>query len=227
MTFADPATGLVVTCRAIQYRDFPTVEWTIHIKNGGQEDTPILEDIQALDLRLRRGDKEGEFTLHHNQGSLTTVQDFQPFVTPLGPDKELRLGADGGRPMCSTMPYFNLQWGERGAIIAVSWLGQWAAWQFDAPEKGEGLVQAFRREKAETGSGTFKLRGLDPAARYVVEDLDGGKVRRIAGGELMDDGLRIEISDRPGAAVIVYRKESLAAAQDAPPASAPPAAEAR
>lgn len=127
VTFADPATGLVVTCRAVQYRDFPTVEWTIYLKNAGREDTPILEDIQALDLRLRREESEGEFTLHHNQGSLTTIQDFQPFVTPLGPGKELRLGADGGRPMCTTMPYFNLQWGERGAIIVVSWVGQWAA----------------------------------------------------------------------------------------------------
>ena len=37
---------------AVEYHDFPTVEWTLYFKNTGTADTPILEDIQALDVRL-------------------------------------------------------------------------------------------------------------------------------------------------------------------------------
>jgi len=123
----DPATGLVVTCRAVEYRDFPTVEWTVYLKNTSQKDTPILENIQALDLSLQRDEDEAEFVLYHNQGSLTTAQDFQPFTTPLPPAKALPIGTKGGRPMNANMPYFNLQWGQQGLIIVLSWVGQWAA----------------------------------------------------------------------------------------------------
>ena len=36
-------------------------------------------------------------------------------------------------------------------------------WQFDVPEKGEGVVQAFRRAESVYEAARFKLRGLDPA----------------------------------------------------------------
>ncbi len=127
VTYTDPATALVVLCRAVEYRDFPTVEWTVHLQNQGPKDTPILENIQALDLSLQRDTDGAEFVLRHNQGSLTTPQDFQPFTTPLPPAKALPLGTSGGRPMNAHMPYFNLQWGQQGLIIVLSWVGQWAA----------------------------------------------------------------------------------------------------
>jgi alpha-galactosidase len=145
LIFSDPDTGLMLTCRAVEYRDFPTVEWTVYLKNAGPKDTPILENIQALDLRVERARKDGEFVLHHNQGSMTTAKDFQPFATPLAPGKELRLGTSGGRPMNVTMPYFNLAWGEQGMIIVVSWVGQWAA-SFNR-DAGGGLRVASGQER--------------------------------------------------------------------------------
>src|ERR1039457_4865455 len=54
LSWTDPATGLQVRCEAVVYEDFPTVEWTLHFKNTGTTDTPILENIQALDLALDR-----------------------------------------------------------------------------------------------------------------------------------------------------------------------------
>ena len=54
LSWTDPRTGLVVRCRAIEYHDFPTVEWTLSLKNTGPEPTPILEQIRALDLALKR-----------------------------------------------------------------------------------------------------------------------------------------------------------------------------
>ena len=52
--WTDPATGLQVRCVGIEYGDFPTVEWVVHFKNTGAEDTPILSDIQGVDLGLAR-----------------------------------------------------------------------------------------------------------------------------------------------------------------------------
>ncbi|MHB0999908.1 MAG: NPCBM/NEW2 domain-containing protein, partial [Armatimonadota bacterium] len=40
ITCTDPETGLVVRCVGIEYGDFPTVEWTVYLKNTGTSDTP-------------------------------------------------------------------------------------------------------------------------------------------------------------------------------------------
>jgi alpha-galactosidase len=83
---------------------------------------------------------------------------------------------------------------------------QWIAWQFDRPESGEGMVQAFRRAESVYTAAQLKLQGLDPNAEYVVTDIDKGKPVRAKGGELMEKGLSVEIGERPGAVVITYKR---------------------
>jgi len=110
----------------VVYHDFPTVEWTLYFKNTGTQDTPILEDIQALDARFERN-AEGEFVLHHSKGSPESPTDYEPFATVLEPKAEKRISAPGGRPTKSDLCYFNLEWPGEGVIIALGWPGQWAA----------------------------------------------------------------------------------------------------
>ena len=52
----------------------------------------------------------------------------------------------------------------------------------------------------------LKLQGLDQNAAYMVENLDGGKIEKLAGKDLMGTGLEIKITEKPGAALFVYRK---------------------
>jgi len=82
----------------------------------------------------------------------------------------------------------------------------WMAWQFDSPDAGAGVVQAFRRPQSPNAGITLKLRGLDPQATYTVTDLDAPAPKQMTGEELMGKGLEVVISGRPGAAVIAYRK---------------------
>ncbi len=82
----------------------------------------------------------------------------------------------------------------------------WMAWQFDCPEIGEGMVQAFRRAQSVDESRLLKLHGLDPKTVYAVRNLEVDKATLISGHELMSTGLPIGISDKPGAVVITYRK---------------------
>lgn len=126
-TWADPATGLTLRCVAVEYLDFPVVEWVLYFKNTGRAVTPILENIQAVDIRL---DSEGSspFLLHHNTGSPADGNDYRPLETPLKPGTTKRISAAGGRPTNTDWSYFNLQTGpESGLIAAVGWPGQWAA----------------------------------------------------------------------------------------------------
>ncbi len=126
LVYLDPATGLQIRWVLVAYADFPTVEWTLYFKNTGSADTPIVERIQALDLRIERSET-GEFLLHHNVGSPANGNDYGPLQTPLGPGAGKRLGGAGGRPTNADWSYFNLEWAGEGMIVAVGWPGQWAA----------------------------------------------------------------------------------------------------
>lgn len=86
-------------------------------------------------------------------------------------------------------------------------LGAWMAWQFDVPETGAGLVQVFRREGSFYESARFRLRGLDPQARYAVTDPDHPAPQELTGSELLERGLRVELPDCPAAALISYQKQ--------------------
>ena len=136
-TYTDPQTGLIVRCSVVEYANYPTVEWTLSFKNSGDHDTPILAGILPLDTRLERG-AEGEFLLHHFIGSPCQANDYEPLETILGPKAETHITTQGGRPTNSDLPYFNIETGSNGGVIAVvSWAGQWAA--HFARDDGRGL----------------------------------------------------------------------------------------
>jgi len=86
-------------------------------------------------------------------------------------------------------------------------LDQWIAWQFDRPEEGDGVIQAFRRDRCEQGSYLVHLYGLDSNATYELINFDIAGVTQITGNELMKKGLTVDITDKPGAAVITYRRK--------------------
>ena len=136
LVYTDPATGLEVRCVAVEYGDFPTVEWTVYFKNPGKAETPILSEIRAIDTRFDRGG-DGEFTLHHHTGSPCAAADYQPHATPLGPKAHKRIATSGGRPTNSSLPCFNVEWPGEGVIVVLGWPGQWAA-EFQRNE-GTGL----------------------------------------------------------------------------------------
>jgi alpha-galactosidase len=390
----DPKTGLETRCVAVEYKDFPTVEWTLFFKNSSSADTPVLSDVQGLDTQWERSGAE-EFVLHHHKGTFVRADDFEPLTTVLTSGAKQRFAPPGGRPLGWVLPYFNVDWSGQGVILAIGWPGQWAAafqrdggiglrvlagqestnlrlhpgeeirsplivlqfwsgdwiraqnvwrrwmlahtvprregklpapmmpavggnqfpgllcneadeiryidryleeripithwwmdagwyeirgdwtttgtweidakrfprglrsisdhahanglklivwfepervtagsrlaeqhaewvlggkqgglldlgnplaWQFNRPEVGSGIVQAFRRADSIYRSAQLQLRGLDPAATYEVTDLDAHRPARVPGHELPEPGLIVELPDRPAAALLTYRR---------------------
>jgi len=125
VTYTDSATGLQVRCAGIEYRDFPTVEWTLFFKNTSTADTPIIENIQAIDTRIERS-ADGEFNVHYIDGDNCTPESYAPHVEALAPGSEKRIANTGGRPTQVSFPYFNIEWPGEGVIFVVSWPGQWS-----------------------------------------------------------------------------------------------------
>ena len=126
-TYTDPHTSLEVRCKCEVFLDFPAVEWVVTFKNGGTGDTPIIEDVQALDTSFSRK-KGGEFTLHRAEGSSATRMDFAPIDHPMPPGSRIRLAPIGGRSSNTTaFPFFNIEAPGEGVMVGIGWSGQWAA----------------------------------------------------------------------------------------------------
>ncbi|MGC8638567.1 MAG: alpha-galactosidase [Isosphaeraceae bacterium] len=82
----------------------------------------------------------------------------------------------------------------------------WIAWQFDRPEKGTGMVQAFRRAQSDQTSRRLKLKGLEPSAHYELIDLDRERPTTATGESLMNEGLKVELPNRMQSLLLKYRR---------------------
>ena len=82
----------------------------------------------------------------------------------------------------------------------------WMAWQFDRPESGGGVVQAFRRPNSSVTSMQLRLRGLEPRARYRIQDVDRPESSEMTGAALAGEGLLITLKQRRSAALITYQR---------------------
>ena len=145
-TYVDPQTGLQVRCVAIEYQDFPAIEWVMYFSNLGKTNSPILEKIMPLALRLPAPTKNG-FVLHHTAGEFNSGKSFAPLdkVFSPGDSSSLTLAPTGGRSSDGVMPFFNVDWHTGGVAVAVGWSGQWEA--TCAPDASGALtVQAGQQQ---------------------------------------------------------------------------------
>jgi len=83
----------------------------------------------------------------------------------------------------------------------------WLAYQFDRPDLGQGLVQAFRRSSAAGAALSLPLCALEPNARYAISNFDASEVTYDYGSNLLGRGLTVSIGSQPGAALITYQKD--------------------
>jgi alpha-galactosidase len=85
---------------------------------------------------------------------------------------------------------------------------QWIAWQFQRPDLGKGVIQAFRRADSVYTSIRVPLHGLDPAAVYRLTNVDApDQAVEITGKKLAEEGLQIEIDEKPGTGSVVYERD--------------------
>ncbi len=139
-TVSAPDGGLEFRLEGVVYQDYPVIEWTLHLRNNGTEDTGIIEDVRACDALLDLFGTE-RLTLHQNKGDNCVADSFQPFQNELAPGGEIAVANTGGRPTQTAFPFFNLEGDGHGVIFVVSWAGQWSA-RFSRTEKGAVRVES-------------------------------------------------------------------------------------
>ena len=125
VTLTDPQTKLQVQAICTTYTDTPGVDWTLHFTNTGEQDTPIIEQVRALDAAVTLGIGNA-VVLHRLNGSVCATDDWLPFDQTVAPGQRVEMNTSGGRSS-SISPFWTLDWGGEGIITAVGWSGQWSA----------------------------------------------------------------------------------------------------
>ena len=138
-TWNDPQTGLSVEWRVVRFADYPAAEWVLYFRNTGTKDTPIIEDLQALN-HLLHDPLEGEhpFVLHRTSGGFNTIWNHEMGRVPLQPGMLETMGGFKGHSNRRDFPFFRVDTRRGSVIVAVGWSGQWKA-DVDCREKSVQL----------------------------------------------------------------------------------------
>ena len=124
ITLTDPVTSLEVRAVCTMYLDTPGTDWTVYFTNKGAKDSPILEQVRALDATVAVA-PAGGVTLRRVNGSTCQPSDWMPFDQAL-PEGRSDFATSDGRSS-NVSPWFTLQWEGGGVITAIGWSGQWTA----------------------------------------------------------------------------------------------------
>jgi alpha-galactosidase len=79
----------------------------------------------------------------------------------------------------------------------------WDAIEYFDPAAGKGAVMAFRGRKPDEPRHLFRLKGLDPAARYELTFEDGtSKPATSSGRDLMEQGVAVELPETDSSEIV-------------------------
>src|SRR5580698_8960124 len=107
LVWTDPKTSLQVRLTAVNFPGSPVVEWTEYFRNDGKVDTPILEDVQPLDISVPLTGNGIPIILYSNGcGGMDT---YALQKHPLNQLDRLRLSNEGGGKTGATIPFFDIQ----------------------------------------------------------------------------------------------------------------------
>ena len=140
-SWTDPKTSLRVSATASAFKRYPAVEWVLEFENLGTQDTPLIEQVHALDVQLRTGYHRKPVKLHQLTGDICGERSFLPLETAVEPGEGVALAPEGGRSSSGAFPFFNVQYGNEGLITAIGWSGQWRA-SLDRSAAGPATLRA-------------------------------------------------------------------------------------
>ena len=116
--------ALEITLDSTFYPDYGAFEWTVWFENIASSDSGILENPESC-IQF-----EGEYPIL--KGILGDhVNQYRPYSYDLQ-TIPVRFVSDSGRATHVYFPYFNLEYGSGGAMLAIGWAGTWTAdFRFD------------------------------------------------------------------------------------------------
>ncbi|MFA6239461.1 MAG: hypothetical protein WC655_00945, partial [Candidatus Hydrogenedentales bacterium] len=113
-TFTDAKTGLRVDCDIALLDGYDSVEWVVRLTNTGNTDTPLIENLLALDAAMEG--LGGEVLVHHSLGDSNSEKSFAPVLDVFAADRRdsLEFSPSAGRSSEDHLPFFNLDGRDHG-----------------------------------------------------------------------------------------------------------------
>ncbi|MCQ2425962.1 MAG: alpha-galactosidase [Lachnospiraceae bacterium] len=161
--------GVEIETRIERFDAYGVIRWTNYWSNPTDRKSGLISGLYDCDILLPAGGEK--LKIIGSKGSVSAFDDYR--IEEHLPDENGRYetSCTDGRSADGVLPFFDLNLGEEGAILAVGWSGQWNA-VFDRTEEGvrirTGLPEASFRmlpgEKFRTGSVTL-MRYSDGVTR--------------------------------------------------------------
>lgn len=120
ITISHKKSDIVATVEATIYEDNASCDWTVYVKNNGEENSPVISKFYGADCTLPTGRKAD---VYFTNGSFAEADDFETFKSELALIPMV-FSANGGRTE-SYLPYFNINGKDGSAVLAVGWSGEW------------------------------------------------------------------------------------------------------
>lgn len=124
IVYRSKANKLAVRATVTTYDKYPVADWTLHVKNEGDSDSPALSAIRPLDIALTP--PGGNLTIHGLNGSTCTANDFIPYQVAVPDGYKHTFAPTMGRSSQVEAPFYNFQWDGGGLLLAIGWSGQWS-----------------------------------------------------------------------------------------------------
>ena len=122
ITLSHKSSAVTATVEATIYEEKATCEWTVYIKNTGEENSPVISDFYAVNTSIDVQNPQ----LYYSKGSYDEPYDFALMNKKLTAFP-LKFTSYDGRATDNYLPYFNISGEDGGVVFAVGWTGLWQA----------------------------------------------------------------------------------------------------
>ncbi len=111
--------ALFVSLRFVHDMLYGVSEWTVRFENRGQQDTEVISDAETvLNFPGKHPTLKGILGDHGNN--------YRPYALDVVAQKRT-FESNSGRATHVCFPYFNLECGDGGVLLAIGWAGTWRA----------------------------------------------------------------------------------------------------
>ena len=151
-----------ITVRLTHYFSHGVTEWTVWFENASDTDSEMIENARTV-LSFEGGEPilKGILGDHVNQ--------YRPYSVDLT-SEVASFTSDYGRATHVNFPYFNLEYGDGGAMLAIGWAGTWKAeFSFDG-EKTVYTASSVNGLHTRLKRGERIRTALFVVAPYTVRD---------------------------------------------------------
>ena len=156
--------SLEITLLLTHYVSHGATEWTVWFANASDENSGVLEDIRTR--LVFEGENPVLKGILGDHGNL-----YAPYCKDLS-EAPVEFTSDSGRATHGNFPYFNLEYGNGGAMLAIGWAGTWKASFSSDGEKTTYTASAVNGMKTYLKPGETIRTALFVCAPYTVRNED-------------------------------------------------------